>query len=147
MTPNKSKNVSSDNILEKEGRLLARYLIDREPPQDMIERYVSANRKLGTDMAMPSTGKIMEFAMTQPWSIPFLDAAAGVIQPDFLLRKKIYIMAAVLEASPMFADQFLPQNLTSFKLISILLVNSVTAGIKIIIGVPMFYFLRKWAND
>jgi hypothetical protein len=147
MTPNKTKSVSSDNILKKEGRLFARYLLDREPPQDMIDRYISANRELGTDIAMQSTEKLMECTLTHPWSIPFLDAAAGVIQPDFLLRKKIYIMAAVLEASPIFADQFLPQNLAPFKLFARLIFNSVTAGIKMIIGIPLFYLLRKWFND
>jgi hypothetical protein len=95
-----SEHYSKDDILEKEARLFARYLIDCEAPPEMVDRYINANRKLGTDVVIDFDAKMMEFALTHPWSVPFLDAAAGFLQPNALIRKKIYVMTAVLEASP-----------------------------------------------
>jgi hypothetical protein len=143
MNPEKAKRIFSDDTLEKESRLFTRYLLDSEPSQNMIDRYVSANRALVTETGISAGRKVVEYAVTHPWSIPYLDAAAGVLQPDSLLRKKIYIMAAVLEASPRFVSQFLPKSLTAVGLFAVLIVNGLVAGIKMIIGIPIFYFLRK----
>lgn len=145
----KSENNSMDDILEKEARLFARYLLDCEPPPDMIDRYINANRKLGTDVVISTfiDEKIMEFALTHPRAIPFLDAAAGILQPDALLRKKIYIMAAVLEASPRYAKDFLSENLSPLLLIHRLMTNGLAAGIKILVGIPMYLIIRKCKND
>jgi hypothetical protein len=137
----------NDDILEKEARLLACYLIDSEPPPEMVVCYVDANRKLDACAVNEHDARMMKFVLAHPWSVPLLDAAAGFLQPDSLLRKKIYIMAAVLEASPRFAQQFLPKSLSYSKLFVNLTTNVFTAGIKVIIGIPIFYFLRKWIND
>jgi len=41
--------------------------------------------------------------------VGFLDAASGLLRPGSVLRSKILVMAAILEASPAFADDFLPR--------------------------------------
>lgn len=94
--------------LAAEGRMFARYLVGRIPPEELVERYVAASRSLfpapgGTDAA------VVTFARRHPWSVGFLDAAAGLLHPGSLLRNKILVMAAILEASPAFADDFLPR--------------------------------------
>jgi hypothetical protein len=142
VTDNSEHHYNNGN-LEKEARLFARYLIDCEPPPEMIVRYINANRKLCADAAIGIDVKMMKYAVTHPWSVPFLDAAAGFLRPDSLLRKRIYIMAAVLEASTMYSHRFLPQALSPIRLFVHLVVNGVAVGIKVIIGIPIFCFLRK----
>lgn len=143
----KSENNSMDIILKKEARLFARYLLDCEPPPDMVDRYIDANRKLGIDAVIAYDTKIMEFALTHSWSVPFLDAAAGFLQPDALLRKKIYVMAAVLEASPQYVKDFLPAYLSALMLFVQLIRSGLLAGIKVLIGIPLFLFVRRPRND
>jgi len=90
---------------------------------------------------------IIKYSISHEWSIPFLDAAAGLIQPDALIRKKIYTMAAVLEASTLFTEEFLPRPLSPLALFCLLLTNGMLAGIKIIIGVPLLLFIRRRKDD
>jgi hypothetical protein len=136
-----------NNILEREAYLYSNYLLDREPPEEIVKRYVNANRKLGIDVVPPSDANILKFSLTHPWSIPFLDAATGFLHPDSFLRKKIYTMAAVLEATPRYTEDFLPQNLSPLKLFVQLIANGLTAGIKVMIGIPMFLFIRRHTHD
>jgi len=96
-----------DRELESEGRLFGRYLVGRVPPQELVERYQEANRVLFRGAGPGPDAAVVAFARRHPWSIPFLDGAAGLVRPASLLRSKILVMAAVLEASPAFADEFL----------------------------------------
>lgn len=134
---------SRDIVLEKEARLFARYLLDRDPPREMVERYMSANEQLGVNVATAADEHILNFSVSHPWSIPYLDAATGLLMNDSLLRKKVYVMAAVLEASPQYSDSFLPENPLPLVLFCRLIANGLKAGIKVIIGIPILYFLRK----
>jgi len=132
-----------NRILEREARLYGSYLIDGEPPGEMIKRYVDANRKLGIDVVPASEVGIMEFSLAHPWSIPFLDAAAGLLRPRALLRKKIYTMAAVLEASTLYTEEFLPKSSSALSLFFQLAVNAMSACIKTAIGIPMLFLVGR----
>jgi len=145
----KSENNYSDPVLEEEALLFARYLIDCDPPREMVVRYIDANRRLGVNAVTAADEHILNFSVSHPWSIPFLDAAAGILRPEAVLRKKIYIMAAVLEASPRYPECFLPVNLSSLVLFLRLIINGFTACIKIMIGIPMLMLIGngKRTND
>ncbi len=140
------KSNTSDNVLEQEANNYSRYLLDRDPSKDIVERYIHASRKLGIDAVSISDSKIMEFSHAHPWTIPFLDAAVGLLQPEALLRKKIYTMAAILEASPLYTEHFLPKRLSPLTLLFQLIFNCLTAGIKIIVGIPMLILIRGSAS-
>jgi hypothetical protein len=58
----------------------------------------------------PADAALVRFACERPWSVPFLDAAAGLLAPSSRLRAKILVMAAILETTPALADEFLPQS-------------------------------------
>jgi hypothetical protein len=128
--------------LEREASLYSRYLIGVEPGRETVERYVRANRKLGMDVAPDPDAGIMGFCVAHPWSIPFLDAAAALLWRDALVRKKIYTMAAVLEASTQYTAYFLPSGLAPGFLFLRLFVNGATACLKMAIGIPLFAFVR-----
>ena len=93
-----------------EARLFGRYLVGRVPPPELVERYREANRILFGGTAPGPDAAVVAFGRRHPWSIPFLDGAAGLLRPGSLLRNKILVMAAVLEASPSFAEQFLSRT-------------------------------------
>lgn len=131
-----------NNILEQEAYLFSNYLIEREPSREMVKLYIDANRKLGTDTTPKPDVNILRFSRSHPWSIPFLDAATGFLNPESLLRKKIYTMAAVLEASTQYAEFFLPSNQPALTFIRQLASNALNVFIKMLIGIPMFLLIR-----
>lgn len=142
-----SGNYSQYISLEQEAILYSHYLIGREPSNEMVKRYVHANQKLGIQEVDLSEKNILEFSINHPWSIPFLDAATGIIKPHSMLRKKIYTMAAVLEASPRYCGDFFPENISLFILIWNLVKHGLTAAMKIGIGIPMLIVVKRRSHD
>jgi hypothetical protein len=136
------KHRDEDYILKREAYIYSRYLLGSNPSEELAERYIRANRALGTDHILPVDTRVLEFARSHQWSIPLLDAGAGLLQPEALLRKKIYIMAAILETSPDHAREFLPQVLSPILLALKLIANGISAGVKIFIGIPLLILVR-----
>jgi hypothetical protein len=54
---------------------------------------------------------VLAWVRRHPWSVGPLDAACGLARPGGALRNRVLLMAAVLETTPEFADDFLPHHL------------------------------------
>jgi len=76
--------MTREDILKKEAQLFSRYLIDAEPPDEMIQRYIEANHKLGIDIEQDGDARIMNFARRNPWSI-FLLFSGGMAVYDVIM--------------------------------------------------------------
>jgi hypothetical protein len=98
--------VLEPEYLEVEARAFARYLVGRTPPAEIVERYRAADATLFATPA-PVDASLVAFVRRHPWSVWFLDPAVGLLRPGSLLRNKVLVMAAILETSPAFADEFL----------------------------------------
>lgn len=98
------------HCLEREAAVFARYLVGREIASEMARRYVQVEELLPRKEVHALDEHIVEFAVTRPWSLAPLDAACALLRPQSLLREKLTRLAAVLEASPQFADAFLPES-------------------------------------
>lgn len=133
---------SDTQNLEAEARLFARYLLDRDAPSEMIERYVGAHASIGLGAADPLDKRILDFMRKQPWSIGLLDATLALLSPASLARRKILLMAAILEASPRFAGEFLPVAVPVPSLVLKLAWIGISSGFKFALGIPLFLFLR-----
>src|SRR5690242_14802580 len=94
-------------ILDMEAQAFGRYLVGRTPPAELVARYRAANETLFTAPISAEDAALVAFARRHPWSVGPLDAAAGLFRPASALRNKILVMAAILEATPAFADEFL----------------------------------------
>lgn len=57
-----------------------------------------------------SEQKILSFAFSHPAFLPLLDAGLVFLRPSSELRRRIYIMFAILEAHPDYATLFLPNK-------------------------------------
>ncbi len=93
--------------LHREFRVYARYLIGVRPPWELAARYTEANRVLFADEPAPSP--LVQFVHLRPWSLPYIDAACGLLKPDDMLRRKLLLAAAILETTPEYAGKFLPR--------------------------------------
>ena len=114
-----------DATLAAEGRRFGRYLTGREPGPAIVERYVRACRTLFATPPVPGDAAVLAFARRHPWSIGLLDAAAALRRPSGALRGRLLVMAAILEATPEFAEDFLPRHLGPVALV----VRVASAGI------------------
>ena len=96
--------------LEREARILTRYLLDRECPEDCVEAYLRAHevpmRRGWQQLPDPAS----RFALSHPWSIEVVDAAGAITRRAPVLRAKLLLMSAILETSPAFADDFLARR-------------------------------------
>jgi hypothetical protein len=96
--------------LELEARVFSRYLVGRVASDTLRARYADAIRALLPTPGVARDEALVAFVRRHPWAVSWLDAACGLVRPRARLREKILVMAAVLEASPDFAEEFLPRT-------------------------------------
>jgi len=94
------------NLGAPEAAAFGEYLLGREIDAESRQIYARAAAELHYDVTDAAT----RFALRRPWSIGALDAALALTQPAALLRRKLLLMAAVLEARPEYCDAFLPRE-------------------------------------
>ena len=132
--------VDNTAALAHECRAITRYLVEQEPSQDLISRYIEANAVLFTDEASGPDLAIIAFVRKKPWSLPFLDAVSGLMRPNSLLRNKILVMIAILEATPQFSDFFLPESFSIPQFFWRMAGYGISSMAKFLIGVFIYPF-------
>jgi hypothetical protein len=126
-----------------EALLFARYLVGRVPPPDLVERYRDASRAIWEGGTAAAEEALVGFVRRHPWAVGPLDAATSVLQPGGLLRSKILTMAAILEASPAFADDFLPRSVSKGALAWQIFAGGAAASVQALIGLVLLPFARR----
>lgn len=124
----------ADDELAVEARVFARYLVRTEPSPELTARYADAMAALFPEPPAPADAALVRFACDKPWSVPFLDAAAGLVAPGSRLRAKILVMAAILETTPALADEFLPRNDVPFGTLVVRLAGAGLAAVGYALG-------------
>jgi len=94
----------SDSV--SEARAFGRYVLGRAIDDRAVELYVRALTLRGYDGEDP----VVRFCVKHRWSIAALDGALALAQKDAPLRKKLLMMAAILETQPRYSDDFLPRD-------------------------------------
>jgi NADH dehydrogenase len=119
--------------------ILARYLLDIELPRDLQCRYAAACLKLLGNHADPE----WSFVQRHPWTLPFIDAGAGMLCPDSGVRQRVFLMTAILEATPLYADFFLAPVPRAPQLVFGMALQFVRCAFKVAVGIPLFTFVRR----
>lgn len=129
--------------LALESRRISRYLLDVDPPRELVDRYLRANALLFPAPPSVEDEAILDLVRRHAWSLPFLDAAAGLIRPDSLLRRKILLMLAILETSPELARRFEPEDSGKMNLFLRLTGVAIASVVTIGIGLGVFAVVRR----
>ena len=133
-----------DDELRNEAILCGRYLVDREPSEDLIERYARANEVLfagGTAVDQ----EVLDFARRHPWSIAMLDASSGVIGGNSLLRKKLLLMTAIVETTPELVERTEPRSVDLPRLALHVGAAGVRTVFNVVSGLALQLVLRRRA--
>jgi len=120
-----------------EAASFGRYLLGREIDAASCDLYRTAARAL----AYGSADRITRFALRNPWSIAPLDGALALVQPDAPLRKKLLLMAAILETRPDYCDDFLPRDRSVRDAIAVA-AGVARAGVLAAFGMLLLPFVR-----
>ena len=127
-----------------EARIFARYLVGRVPPPDLVQRYRDASRTIwGSGDGAAAEDPLVAFARRHPWTVGPLDAATSVLHPGGVLHARVLTMAAILEASPAFADDFLPRSVSRGALLWQLVVGGAAASLQALVGLVLLPLARR----
>lgn len=88
-----------------EAQRLSRYLIGKSASDALTNRYLAAT---ATAVEIGSDLKVARFLAQHPSMLGFVDAGLVLLDPTSMLRWKLNVMSAILEANPEHADAFLP---------------------------------------
>jgi hypothetical protein len=91
-----------------EADLLGRYLISIPPNNRVKLLYAKAMSTMNIQMD-PVDQRLWNMILHYPFTLRIIDSGLAVRRPNSAVRRKIYTMLAILEASPEYCDYFLPQ--------------------------------------
>jgi hypothetical protein len=97
----------------KEAIALTNYLTGMNPGERELKLFAEAIQLPGNELT--SKQEIFwEKVCNKKLLIQMTDGALAITNPHSVLRKRIFIMAAILETSPVFANRFMPESFTLF---------------------------------
>jgi len=132
-----------DARLRQEARLLTRHLLARDCPDDLLERYVKG---CAARSFTPAGDPVTAFVERHPASIAFLDAAGVLTGRAGGLRARLQLMAAILEASPRFAEEFLPSPGSRIGAVLRLAGFGLATAAKAAVGLPLLLVIDPGAT-
>jgi hypothetical protein len=95
------------DILEKEAQLFTKYLVGEEAGPQAIRLYKAA---MANSRPNKTDQKLLNFMVSHPASIGFIDAGLVFHNSTSEARRRLYVMFAIIEASPKYYDYFLPAD-------------------------------------
>jgi hypothetical protein len=125
--------------LTLESRILARYLLEVEPPRELQYRYATACLKLVGDQGDAE----WRFVQRHPWALPFIDAGAGLLRRDSAVRQRLFLMSAILETTPLYAEFFLAPLPSVSKILFGMALQGILCAVKMAVGIPLLMFIRR----
>lgn len=133
--------------LIQECRVITHYLTGQAPPSDLIQRYQEANTTLLARINSPSDLAIVSFVGRNPWALPYLDAALAIVRRNSLLRYKILVMIAILEATPEFVHLFFPEPMSIPRFFWRVTGYGASSVLKLMVGCILYPFAVKMKYD
>ena len=88
------------------AQTFGRYIIGRNISDGAVALYLRAVDELGES----DDDAAVRFASKHAWSIAPLDAALALVDRGAPLRRRLLVMAAILETQPQYCDDFLPRE-------------------------------------
>jgi hypothetical protein len=98
---------NESTVLRHEAVIFSNYLIGVAPDDPATSLYIKALRYRPGDVSKIDKARLA-FVRNNPWMVRFVDSGLALVDPSSEVRRRIYIMFSVLEASPHYHNKFLP---------------------------------------
>jgi hypothetical protein len=94
-----------DEQLISEAKIFCRYLLNKKADEHAISLYCEAIQKTNIQLTEKDQ-RILRFILNVPFCIGFIDAAQALSYKDSPVRKRLFVMLAVLETIPEYYSCF-----------------------------------------
>jgi len=121
-----------------EADALSRYLVGTPVSDEVKEQYWRALEHIGADHN-DRESKVWRYMLSGQAVMRCVDAGLALASPTSALRKRIFIMLAILETEPSHADHFLPQERPVWYIVPVVL-----AGMRAVACAVVGFMLVKW---
>lgn len=96
----------SDHI--QQAQIFTHYLIRKKAHPAVLKLYARSFKN--TTTLSKHDLRLLAIMQKYPLSIGFIDAGLAISNPHSEARRRIYVMLAILEASPLYHNEFLPKK-------------------------------------
>jgi hypothetical protein len=124
--------MTPDDVFRDEGERFGRYLIGDSVPPVLVERYVSAMGSMHL-VAEGRDRRLLGLVERHPRLLGLVDGGLALRRPGSVIRTKLLVMSAILEATPDYTSAFLPTRRSRIYVVYAAFVG-VRAGCKGLIG-------------
>jgi hypothetical protein len=90
-----------------QANLFTRYLVKRDADGITHQLYRNAAKRGTLDK---NDARLLDFVVRHHWAVGLVDAGLIFYKPESEVRRRLYMMLAILEANPSYADKFLPRK-------------------------------------
>lgn len=99
--------VRMEEHLEEQAKIISRYLVGHTPSRAIRQRYVQAIQASPLQISK-ADHQLLQYITRHPWAIGIIDAFLVFSNPESEVRRRLYVLFAILEASPEDNNKFLP---------------------------------------
>lgn len=130
----------------KEAEIITKYLLGINPSERDVLLYQNAILALAPAINHREQ-YFWDATLRYPWLLPYFDAGFAFLSPDHFIRKKTYIMLAILETNPAYAEHFITGGIPpwhpTFARTAILAFGKASLGIIIVKLLNLRYNFRN----
>jgi NADH dehydrogenase len=139
-------HLDRDPSVLREASLISRYLLRITPSSELQYRYAEAIQRLKITLDRDED-RLWRIVKRYPKTLHMIDGALAFLKPQGGIRRRIYTMLAILEASSEHCERFLPKPCSSFQMIRIIGIG-LRAGLITLLGLLFIQMLKvKWNCD
>ncbi|WP_299246643.1 hypothetical protein [uncultured Aquimarina sp.] len=128
----------------EEAKKITWYLISAPLQDEEALRYVEAMSLLKIELNHYES-ILFSNMLENKWRMASIDAALALKDPNNNVRRKLFVMLAILEASPNYTKYFLARDFSVFYYFRLILI-SFRSVIRAILGLIILYKIKKKCN-
>lgn len=102
-----------------QAQVFSNYLIKDAPCPKAVELYIKRLQKEETTITARDT-RLLKLCLKHPLLVGYIDAGLALIRPYSDVRRRIFIMFAILESMPEHSNHFLPHRRNPFYIIPVI---------------------------
>lgn len=133
--------MSSKSAATSQASIFTRYLCGQDATEAIASRYSQA-LDATTAFFSHNDQQLLDFIEKHPWSVGSIDGALALVRPNSEVRRRIFLLLALLESSTDYTSYFLPQDRSAWYLLAIF-GDGLRAVYRVFIGSVIVAFTGK----